>query len=263
MTRALFAHWVEYVIEGAALGTFMLSAVVFTILLDYPRSFLPQLVSSPVVRRVLIGVAMGLTNIALIYSKPGRRSGAHMNPVVTFTFYRLGKVAALDTAGYVAAQFTGAAAMMAALAAIAGSWLADPAVNYVTTRPGPAGAAVAFAAEAVISFGMMLMVLTLSNQPALRRWTGVAAGALVALYISVEAPLSGMSMNPARTLGPALVSGDVMTVWLYFAAPLAGMLAAAEVYVRTKGLTRVACAKLHHDAISPCLFHCGYGGRSI
>jgi aquaporin Z len=258
MTRSLPDHWVEYAIEAAALGTFMVSAAVFTILLDHPRSVVPQLMPNPVVRRVLIGLAMGLTNIALIYSKPGRRSGAHMNPVVTLTFFRLGKVARPDAAGYIAAQFAGATAVMAALALVARPWLSDPAVNYVVTKPGPPGAAVAFAAEVVISFGMMLTVLTLSNQARLRRWTGVAAGILVAVYISVEAPLSGMSMNPARSFGPAIVSGDLMSVWLYFVAPLFGMLAAAELFLRRKGLAHVACAKLHHDAHSPCIFHCRY-----
>jgi aquaporin Z len=97
----------------------------------------------------------------------------------------------------------------------------------------------------------------------LRQWTGVAAGVLVAFYISVEAPLSGMSMNPARTFGPAIVSGDLMSVWLYFLAPLIGMFGAAELYLWRNGLARVRCAKLHHDAQSPCIFHCGYAAATV
>jgi aquaporin Z len=263
MTFSRRNHWVEYAIEAAALGTFMLSASAFTVLLDHPCSFVPTLLPNPVARRLLIGLAMGLTNIALIYSKPGRRSGAHMNPVVTLTFFRLGKVARADAVGYVVAQFVGATAVMATLAFVARSWLSDPAVNYIVTEPGPPGVAIAFAAEAVISFGMMLVVLTLSNQPGLRQWTGVAAGVLVAFYISVEAPLSGMSMNPARTFGPAIVSGDLMSVWLYFLAPLIGMFGAAELYLWRNGLARVRCAKLHHDAQSPCIFHCGYAAATV
>ncbi len=70
-------------------------------------------------------------------------------------------------------------------------------VNYVVTIPGPRGQWVAFLAEVVISFGLMMMVLVVTNTRHLARYTGLFAGALVALYISVEAPLSGMSMNPA------------------------------------------------------------------
>ena len=66
-------------------------------------------------------------------------------------------------------------------------------------------------------------------------------------------------MNPARTLASALGAGNYTALWLYFAAPLAGMLLAAEVYVRARGARRVHCAKLHHENAQPCLFRCDYG----
>jgi aquaporin Z len=200
---------------------------------------------------------MGLTAIGLIYSAPGRRSGAHMNPAITLAFMRMGKVRPGDALGYVAGQFGGAVLSMALITAGAGAWLSDPAVNHVRTVPGPAGPAVAWIAEAAISLGMMLLVLGVSNS----RWrsrTGVCAGALVALYITVEAPLSGMSMNPARSVGPALAAGTLEGTWIYLTAPLAGMLAGAEIYLRRRGLESVACAKLHHDATSPCPFRCRF-----
>src|SRR4029079_15385759 len=100
------------------------------------------------------------------------------------------------------------------------------------TVPVPHVAAGACAAEAVMSFGMMLLVLTVSNASRLMRWTGVCAGLLVAAYITIEAPLSGMSMNPARTLAPAMLAHTARSLWMYFTAPPLGMLLAAEVYVR-------------------------------
>ena len=113
-------------------------------------------------------------------------------------------------------------------AALIGMYLSHPTVNYVATTPGPAGAIIAFVAEVVISFGLMLVVLLVSNHARLSRFTGVFAGCLVALYITIEAPLSGMSMNPARTFSSA-VSGHVWTaLWVYFSAPLLGMLSAAR-----------------------------------
>src|SRR5262249_20145926 len=147
--------------------------------------------------------------------------------------------------------------------ALLGGLRADPAVNFVATVPGPAGPAVAFAAEAVISFGMMLLVLTLSNTTRLMRATGVCAGLLVATYIVVEAPLSGMSMNPARTFAPALLAHTAQSLWIYFTAPLLGMLVAAELYVHLQGADAVRCAKFDHPAKVRCIFKCRYMEPSL
>jgi aquaporin Z len=252
----LRAHWPEYVIEMGGLALFMTSAAAFATLLQHPASPWRLETMPAFVARMPMGIAMGLTAIAIIYSPLGQRSGAHMNPVVTLTFLRLGKIAPADAAAYVIAQFAGGLAGIAAATPLLARLPADPSVNYVATLPGPDGAAVAFAAEAVISFGMMSTVLVLANHPAFARLTGLAAGALVCLYITVEAPLSGTSMNPARSLGPALVSGSFHALWVYFTAPLLGMLAAAEVFVRRNGRSRVFCAKLHHPATGACLFRC-------
>jgi aquaporin Z len=254
-------HWREYAIEAAALGTFLVSASLVTVLLEHPASPVRQALPDALLRRALTGVAMGLTAMALIYSPAGRRSGLHMNPAVTLTFWHLGKMRGLDAAAYVLSQFAGATFAMAALAWMAGAWVGHPQVNYVQTLPGPAGAGVAFGAEALISMGMMLVVLTVSSSR-FARLTGVCAGCLVALYITVEAPLSGMSMNPARTVGPALVAGMLAPTWIYCAAPLAGMLAASAVHVRLRGLESVRCAKLHHGHRYPCIFHCTYAAPS-
>jgi aquaporin Z len=203
-----------------------------------------------------MGVAMGLTAAALVYSPWGRRSGAHFNPSITLTFLRLGKVSRRDAAGYVAAQFAGGVLGIAGAAGLLRPWIADASVNYVATLPGPEGDGVAFAAELTISFLLMLTVLTVSNRVPLARFTGLVAAALVASFITVEAPLSGMSMNPARTFGPSLVGGLDRGLWLYFVAPPLGMLAAAELYVRLNGIVAVRCAKLQHAL--PCIF-CEHG----
>jgi aquaporin Z len=113
---------------------------------------------------------------------------------------------------------------------------------------------VAFVAEAAISFGMMLAILCVSNHARFSRLTGVCAGVLVCFYIAVEAPLSGMSMNPARSFGPALLAGSLDTLWIYFSAPLAGMLLAAAAFIARHGRARVRCAKLDHAPSVPCIF---------
>jgi aquaporin Z len=119
---------------------------------------------------------------------------------------------------------------------------------------------VAFAAEAGIAFVLMTVILIVSNRPKLNSLTGLCAGALVALYITFEDPLSGMSMNPARTFGSALVGQIWDSIWIYFTAPPLAMLLAAEVYLRVAGARRVLCAKLHHQNSMRCIFCCGYTG---
>ena len=106
----------------------------------------------------------------------------------------------------------------------------------------------------IISFVMMSVVLRVSNHERMARYTGLCAGVLVMAYISFEAPLSGMSMNPARTFASAL-GGQVWTaLWLYFTAPPLAMLAAAQIYLAQH--KRIGCAKLHHQNQQRCI-HCG------
>jgi len=111
--------------------------------------------------------------------------------------------------------------------------------------------AVAFASELGISGALMLMVLTLGRSARLARYTGLFVGLLLFLYITFEAPLSGMSMNPARTLASALPVRAWTGLWVYFTAPVAGMLLAAEVHLRL-GRPGPGCAKLVHR--HPCIF---------
>lgn len=255
--RALRDHWREYLIEAAALGTFMMSAATMTVLLEHPASPLHRSVSDAMTRRLLMGLAMGLTAASIIYSPWGRRSGAHMNPAVTLTYFRLGKVARLDAVAYIAAQFAGGVAGIALASVTLTHWISDPAVNYVVTAPGPLGATAAFAAEAAISFVMMLVVLSASNHVRVAPFTGALAAVLVATFITIEAPLSGMSMNPARSLGPDVVGDTWRGLWIYFTAPPLGMLLAAETFVGLRGRLFVRCAKLHHDR-GPCIFNCSY-----
>src|SRR5712672_1871692 len=144
MLIALKKHWPEYLMEAAGLGIFMVSASVFTILLYHPASPPLQVLSQEFPRRVLMGLAMGLTAIGIIYSPWGKQSGAHLNPAVTLAFFRLGKVAPWDAVFYVIAQFVGGIAGVAMIAGIFGKLLAHPSVNYVATLPGPRGVGAAF-----------------------------------------------------------------------------------------------------------------------
>jgi aquaporin Z len=259
MRRALRQHWPEYLMEAVCLGTFMISAGVFTALLEYPNSPVRYAIPNNSIRLALNGLAMGLTAMAIIYSPWGARSGAHMNPAVTWTFFRLGKVKLWDAVFYPIFQTLGGVAGVLLVKAVLGSIFTDAPVIYVVTVPGKAGTLTAFLAETAIACGMMLMVLFTTNTPQLARFAGVFGGTLVFLYITFEAPLSGMSINPARTVASALPSGIWTAGWIYFVAPVGGMLLAVEIYRALRKGAKVACAKWNHDVRHRCIF-CGHPG---
>src|SRR6266496_5611285 len=255
MLIALKKHWPEYLMEAAGLGIFMVSASVFTILLYHPASPALRVLPEEFPRRILMGLAMGLTAIGIIYSRWGKQSGAHLNPAVTLTFFRLGKVAPWDAVFYVVAQFAGGVAGVALVAAVVGKLLAHPSVNYVATLPGSGGTGAAFLGEVVIALVLMSVVLIVSNTQKLARFTGLFAGACVAAFITFEAPISGMSMNTARTFGSAVFPQLWDSLWIYFLASPLGMFAASAVYLRLKHA--VGCAKFHHQNKLRCIF-CEY-----
>jgi aquaporin Z len=213
--------------------------------------------------RAFFGIAMGLTAMSIIYSPWGARSGAHLNPSVTLAFAWLRKLHPTDAAAYVLAQFFGGAIGFALIARLAGSLLVRPPANAIVTKPGPGGVTAAFFSELLIAFVLMSIVLAVSNaRVPFSRWTGVAAGTLVALFITVEAPYSGMSMNPARTLASALVGHDFTAIWIYFTAPPLGMFLAAVVFVVVRGRHAVRCGRLNHTGAAECIFNCAYGTAS-
>jgi aquaporin Z len=249
-------NWREYLAEAAALGLFMISASLFTTLLEHYQSPVKTWIPDPFTRRMLMGAAMGLTAAAIIYSPLGARSGAHMNPSVTLAFVRLGKVARADAAFYILAQFGGGLLGMLLAHGVLGELLAEPAVDFVTTRPGSAGELAAAGGELAISFVMMTVLLRVAANPRWMPWTGAVAAVLVTLNITFEAPLSGMSMNPARTFGPALVAGTFDGLWVYLLVPPLGMVAAAELF-RRHCAHPSPCAKLNHSPAVPCIF-CGH-----
>ncbi|MFN0132258.1 MAG: MIP/aquaporin family protein [Phycisphaerales bacterium] len=256
MLDALAAHWPEYLIEAILLGSFMLSACLAVVAMEHPRSPLARAGRSPTSRRVIIAILMGLTAIALIYSPLGQRSGAHMNPGTTLTFLMLGKIKPWDTFFYIVAQFAGGLMGVAASRMALGRSLGHERVNYAATLPGKRGMGVAWAAEFAISFAMMGMVLLSTNHDRTAPYTGIFAGLLVAVFIAVEAPLSGMSMNPARTLASALPARAFRGLWIYFTAPPLAMLSAAVLYMVTSGAEHVYCSKLNHRGHARCIFDC-------
>ena len=250
-------HLVEYAIEATLLGTFMLVACSAAVGFAHPASPVARAIGPGYRRRVAIGFIMGLTAIALIYSPLGQRSGAHMNPATTLTFYLLGKVAGVDALGYALGQVSGAVLGVGLARAIYGrERLAHAAVRWAMTLPGPRGPGAAFAAEFGMTATMMSMVLLSTNHASSAPFTGLFAGVLIVLFITFIAPLSGMSMNPARSLASALHARAFTHYWVYATAPALGMVAAGVTHVAALGADSVYCAKLQHPHDVPCVFFC-------
>lgn len=178
----------------------------------------------------VLGAGVGALLAVLMLSAPGRCSGGHVNPAVTFALWRLGMFPGRDVVPYCVAQLGGS---------VVGTWLAGlvwgPAVSrqpvgYASVRPDPAwGGASVVAAEAGVLAVSTLLLAGLLARPVGRRLLPYAVGLLTALVIAVLGPLSGGSANPARQFGPALLSGEIRRLWMYVVGPVLGAAAGAGI----------------------------------
>jgi aquaporin Z len=255
----LLGNWRIYAMDGALLGVFMISACIFATLLEHPSSPLRQTIHSTLLRRGLVGLAMGATAVALIYSPWGKRTGAQMNPATTLSFLRLGRISPRDAAGYIVAQFVGGAVGVAVMTLLIGNWIDHPSIDYVATKPGGFGLAAAWLGEFIIAALLMTVVLTVNRLPRLSAFAGCFAGLLVTLYITFEAPLSGMSLNPARTFSSSLFANNWTGWWIYLTAPICGMLAAIELQRAVGANQNHICGKYTHSSAVSCFIHCDCG----
>jgi aquaporin Z len=253
-STSLRFHWPEYVMELIEMGLYLFFTCIFATLLQHPASPIRHLLPNSIVRRAAFGISVGASIVAIILTPWGKQSGGHLNPAMTFTFYRLGKVEFWDAIFYGVAQFAGAIAGVVIASSLLLGAPGNPTIRYAATLPGVYGAGVAFIAEVVISFALMLTVLFASNHNVLSRYTPYLVGALYAIFITLETPLSGMSMNPARTFGSAFRNRYWHALWVYFLGPTLGMLIAAELFLLVRGGIAPYCAKLHHANDKRCIF---------
>lgn len=252
---SLRCHWPEYLMEAVEVAIYLFLTCIFASLLLHPASPVRHLVTSALQRRALMGLAIGATVIAIVTSPWGKQSGGHFNPALTLAFYRLGKMSVPDAVFYLLAQFSGAIGGVCIARYLLPGTVGGQAVSYAVTTPGVRGSAVAFIGELAISIVLMSTILVASNSETFSRYTPYLVGFLYAGFIILEAPLSGMSMNPARSLAPALHAGYWHALWLYFTAPTLGTLIAAEIFLRARGGVQPFCAKLHHANNKRCIFH--------
>ena len=194
------------------------------VILDFGAgSPVAALVPGAGLRRALTGFLFGSVGALIAISHVGKISGAHINPVVTLAFWLEGRMKGMVALGYVAAQLLGG--VLGALA-LRGWGAMGASVAYAATQPGPAGPAVATLGEAAATFCLVAGLFLFVGHPRLRPVTPALFPFLYALLVWIEAPLSGTSTNPARSLGPGLVAGASRGWWVYWLGPLIGTVAA-------------------------------------
>ena len=246
--------------EASESACYMFLVCTFATLLLHPISPVSHLIHSGLYRRALMGLLVGSAVVAIVLTPWGKQSGGHFNPVITLTFCRLGKLSFWDMLFYVASQFMGSIIGVGLAAYALRDAPRNPSVHYAVTTPGIFGNVGAFTGELTISSILMTAILVASNSEPLARFTPYFVGALYTTFITFESPLSGMSMNPARTFGSAFRAGYWQSFWIYLLAPTLGMLAGAEMFLWARGGIGPYCAKLDHDNDKRCIFRHGYQG---
>ena len=245
--------------EACELGFLSFMACASSALFRHPASPMAQFCEGHIfLQSLAVGLTMGITIAGIVYSPLGKRSGAQINPAVTFTFYRLGRIGTADTFFYILFQFAGGIAGVTLAGLILGPFVSAPEVKFAAAEPGASGIAFAFFAELLVSAIIMGTVLHVANHKRLMHKSGLYVGMLYALYITLEQPISGTSLNPARALGSAVITGSWSGAWIYFTAPLIGMLLAGEVFLWTKGKDAIHCAQLLNTTDVRRIVECGW-----
>ncbi len=230
---------IKYACEALGLGIFMFSAGLFDVLIDHPDFPVRHLISSAIMRRFLIGLSMGLTALGIIFSPFGKKSKAHINPAVTLTFWRLNRIKGFDAVFCIISQFIGGSMGLFLISLILPQSIKHPVINYIVTIPSKLGEMVAFFAEFLISFILMSTILWTNKHRKWSKFTPYFTAILITIFITFEAPFSGMSMNPARTFSSAIVSNIWTGFWIYCTAPILGMFLAGEIYIAKDDLLMI------------------------
>jgi aquaporin Z len=194
------------------------------------------------VRRLITGFLFGTTGALIALSAVGKKSGAHINPIVTLGFWLMRKLDSRIAIGYVLAQFAGA--VLGALPLLA--WgLMGRSVAFGATLPGQGYTIqTVLLGEVTTTFAMVSLLAVFLGFRRIRPFTPAIFPLLYAVMVYAEAPISGTSTNPARSLGPAIVSGQWQGWWIYWVGPLIGAFAAT--LACSFLAKRIEVAKLYH-----------------
>ncbi|MEP7164376.1 MAG: aquaporin [Ferruginibacter sp.] len=251
MKHSFQQNWKLYLMEAFGLAIFMISACFFGGILESRSSIVHHAIESGFIRNIIMGIMMGLTALFIFYSPWTSPSGSHINPAVTLSLLRIGKMNRFDAFFYIVFQFIGGTIAVYIMQWLMGDTLTNQPVNSVVTIPGKTGVAAAFMMEFAIAFIMMTMVLFTSANEQLKRYTRIIAGCLVCLYVIVAGPVSGFGMNPARSFASALPTHTWTACWIYMIVPVIGMMAAVEFFLLIQKKKKINKNNMDESMYSP------------
>jgi aquaporin Z len=234
--------WRLFASELAGTALLVLVGLSLVILMFGTGSPMAHLIPSEWLRRLITGFLFGTTGACIALSPVGKESGAHINPVVTLAFRLMGKLDLRTTLGYITAQLIGAVIGCLPLL-LWGSM--GRSVAFGATLPGRGYTVPAvLLGEVITTFTMVSLLAVFLGFRKIRPFTPAIFPLLYAIMVPLEASISGTSTNPARSLGPSVISGQWQGWWIYWIGPIAGMLLA--VLACSYLAKRIEVAKLYY-----------------
>jgi aquaporin Z len=231
-----------FISEVIGTGLLVLGGLSLVIVMFGTGSPLPRLLPDEGVRRAITGFLFGTTGALIALSPVGKVSGAHINPIVSMAFRLAGRLSLKTMLVYIAAQLLGAA--LGALPLLLWGDMGRS-VAFGATAPGAGfGTFEALLGEVATTFAMISLLTIFLAYRKIRRFTPMIFPPLFAFMVWVESPLSGTSTNPARSFGPAVISGEWQAWWIYWIGPLVGTLLALLLFSFLA--KRIEVAKLYH-----------------
>jgi len=234
--------WALYVSEAIGTALLVLVGLSLVIFMFGAGTPMARLIPSEGLRRVITGFLFGTTGACIALSLVGKVSGAHINPAVTLAFRLMGKLDLRTTLGYVGAQLVGA--VVGSLPLLLWGTMGKS-VAFGATLPGSATTlSTALLGEVITTFTMVALLAVFLGFRKIRPFTPAIFPPLYAIMVWIESPISGTSTNPARSLGPSVISGQWQGWWIYWIGPVAGMLVA--VLACSFLAKRIEVAKLYY-----------------
>jgi len=231
-----------FVAELVGTAVLVLGGLSVVIVMSGDGSPMTRLIPNEILRMALTAFLFGSIGSAIALSKVGKESGAHINPAVTMSFWLLQKLDFRAAIGYIAAQLLGAC--IGAMPLLAWGSMGRS-ISFGATVPGEGySTSAVLIGEVVTTFGLVATLCVFLGFRHLRRFTPIVIPFLYAVMVPLEAPISGTSTNPARTVGPAVISGRWEGWWIYWLGPMIGMLIA--ILVCSSFARRIEVAKLYH-----------------
>lgn len=235
-------HLAEWAAELAGTAILVFAALSTVTVMFHQGTVFEEWVPSTKLRLLLLGITFGIYIFTIAHSPLGRLSGAHLNPAVTLAFWMTGHVHRHDVLGYWAAQLVGGVLGATALRLVWGDTART--IDYGAISPS-VDPLVAVLIEGLMVGLLVTAMFVFLSAARLAWWTPVAAGTMVALNTWLGSEYTNTGLNPARTLGPNLVSGTWLDWWVYLAGPVMGALLVALLW--RAGPRLILTAKLVHD----------------